>query len=62
MKISPDEETFLHKLFCLCGRKVVRVCRELTWLEISTSKHERLVELGISFVKDLMEEHEEFLV
>lgn len=62
VKISPDE-TSLHKLFSLCGRKVVRVCRELKWLEISTSKHDGLVELGISFAKDLNEEHEkEFLI
>lgn len=52
VKIRPDGEMFLHELVCLCGRKVMRVCHELKWLEISTSKSDVLMGLGISFVKD----------
>lgn len=52
VKISPDEEMFLPELFCFCGRKVMRVCHELKWLEISTSKSDGLMELGTSFAKD----------
>lgn len=49
VKVSPDEEMFLHELFFLCGRKVMRVCHELKWL-ISTSKFDGLMELESSFV------------
>lgn len=52
VRVSPDEEMFLHDLFCHCGRKVMRVCHELKWLDIGTSKSDGLMELGISFVKD----------